>query len=107
MEYRIILNLLVYNKDRSNHLRGKMEVELPFAPSIGMHVKYKDMYPLLFKRVTWITDQDCFDCIVEEEFIPYEFCRGDDIEELIDRYDILRDAKDYNWVGFDNIYRDN
>ena len=106
MEYRVILNLLVYNKGRSNHLRGNMEVVLPFVPSVGMHIQYKDMYPLLFKRVTWLTDKECFDCTVEEVSIYYEFGLDDDIDELLDMYDILRNAKKYKWTGFDKIYRD-
>ena len=106
MEYRVNLNLLVFNEDRSNHLRGSIEVVLPFAPIVGMHIQYRDMYPLRIKRVKWLTDQESFDCTVEEELVSYEFSRGDDIEELIDRYDILGDAKKYGWIGFDNIYRD-
>jgi len=106
VKYQVTLNLLLYNENRSNHLRGSIEVVLPFAPTVGMQIRYKDMYPLRIKRVAWLTDQESFDCTVEEELCSYEFCRGDDIEELIDRYDILRDAKEYGWTGFDNIYRD-
>lgn len=106
MKYQVTLNLLIYNENRSNHLRGSIEVVLPFAPTVGMHIQYKDMYPLRIKRVEWLTDQESFDCIVEEKLVSYEFCRGDDIEELVDRYDILEDAKKYGWTGFDNIYRD-
>ncbi len=106
MEYRVNLNLLVYNEHRTNHLRGSMEVKLPFVPSVGMRVQYKDMLPLQFKSVKWLTDKECFDCTVEEDRTSYEFGLDDDIDELIDMYDILRDAKKYKWTGFDKIYRD-
>ena len=106
MDYRVKLNLLIYNKNRSNHIRGSIDVLLPFAPSIGIHIQYKDMYPLQTTRVEWITEQECFNCIVEDDLTGYEFDMDTDIDELIDDYDVLRDAKEYGWVGFDKIFRD-
>lgn len=71
-----------------------------------MHIQYMDMYPVQFKRVVWLSEQECFDCVVEDDCLN-KFGQNDDIEELIDLPDILRDAKKYGWPGFDKIFRIN
>jgi len=106
MEYQTKLTLMIYNKDRSNHLRAEGEIVLPFLPSEGMHLQVGNMYPITIVKVIWLTDDKIFHCITEEKMHDYEFDLDTDIDELTDVLDILRDAKLLGWKGCDKIYRD-
>lgn len=104
MVYMVLLKLSVYNTDRSSHLRGDLEITLPFAPQLGMNIEYEDMQPLQVKRATWRTQAQRFECLVEPD-TPYEFDLDSDVIELTQLLDILRDAKRHGWKGLDKIYR--
>jgi len=106
MEYKVILRLMIYNEDRSNHLSAYKEITLPFVPYVGLWLDQdnKEMSSKI-TYVRWVIDEECFYCFLEDE-CEYEFDIKTDIEELIDDLDILRDAKKYGWEGFDKIYRD-
>ncbi len=106
MEYRVILKYLFYNNDRSCHLSAKKEITLPFVPYIGLSIEEGDMYPIYFKSVNWLIDENCFYCNVEEDG-ENEFEIDDDIEELKEIFDTLRDAEKNGWIGFDKIYHNN
>ena len=103
MEYRVNLILQIYNFNRSNHLSAYKEVTLPFVPYVGLFIQEKGLYPLTFKEVTWLSEENCFNCIVEEE-VQYDFGLKDDLDKLIDTLDILRSAKNNGWDGFDKIF---
>jgi len=105
MEYRVNLILQIYNIDRSNHLSAHKEVTLPFVPYVGLYIQEKGLHPLTFKEVTWLSEENWFICIVEEEG-HYNFGLKDDLDELIDTLDILRNAKKNGWDGFDKIFSD-
>jgi hypothetical protein len=104
MEYRINLSLIVFNAERTAHLRGGSEIILPFVPVVGMHIKIGNMNPVLIKRVVWLSDEKCFHCDLEDG--QYKFKFGDDVMELTEMLDILREAKKDGWKGLDRIYRD-
>lgn len=104
-EFRVRLWLLVYNELRTSHLRGSIEMDLPFVPGVGMHLQYKDMYPLEIKTVTWLADEACFLCNVEDNG-RYDFDLNTNVTELAQVLDTLRDAKRYGWDGLDRIYSD-
>ena len=57
MEFRTKLTLVVYNKDRSNHLRAIRETVLPFVPSDGMYLQVGMAYPITITKVVWLTDE--------------------------------------------------
>lgn len=105
MTYHVRLKLWIYNTDRSNHLRGEMDIALPFPPQAGMHIEYEDMQPLHLKRVIWRTHAERFECLLESD-TPYEFDLDSDVAELTDVLDVLRDARRHGWKGLDRIYRD-
>lgn len=106
MEFRTKLTLMVYNKDRSNHLRAIRETVLPFIPSDGMHLQVGMAYPITITKVVWLTDEQMFHCTAEEMMYEYEFNLESDVDELIDMLNILANAKLNGWIGFDKIYRD-
>ena len=106
MEYRVNLNLLFYNDDRSCHLRAEKEITLPFVPYVGLSFEEKGIEcPMCIQTVIWSIDKKYFYCRVEEEAENiFEF--DDDIDNLREIFNTLRDAKKNGWVGFDKIYRD-
>lgn len=104
MQYKVCLILWVYNFDKSHHLRGELEVTLPFVPQESMCIQYKDMEPLEIKQVTWHSDSGFFTCDVEPKG-TYEFDLNSDVEDLAKMLDVLRDAKKYGWSGLDKVYR--
>jgi len=106
MEYRVNLNLLFYNDDRSCHLRAEKEITLPFVPYVGLCIEEKGIeHPMCIQKVIWPIDKKCFYCRVEEE-IEYIFEFDDDIDDLKKIFNTLCYAKKNGWVGFDKIYRD-
>ena len=104
MKYQTKLTLLIYNEDRSNHLRGETQIMLPFHPAVGIHIQIDGMYPIKVVKVIWLVKEEIFHCIAEEG--TYQFNLETDIGALTDDLDILRDAKQLGWDGFDQIYRD-
>ncbi len=103
MKYQTKLTLLIYNEDRSNHLRGETQIMLPFPPVAGICIQLDGMYPIQIVKVTWLANEETFHCIAEEGL--YDFDLETAIDELTDNIDILEDAKKLGWSGFDKVYR--
>lgn len=104
MKFQTRLTLLIYNEDRSNHLRGETQIILPFQPTVGIHIQIDGMHPIRVVKVTWLDIEQKFLCIAEEA--TYKFDMDMDIDALTDDLDIVRDAKKLGWDGFNKIYRD-
>lgn len=86
-------------------MRGSTEVLLPFVAMVGMQIQDKGMVPIRLKKGTWAIDENCFFCTGECEG-QFDFSLADDINELSELLDPLRDAQEYGWLGLDKIYRD-
>ena len=104
MNYRLKLLLNLFNQNRTNHISGSTEVNLPFAPYPGLHINFGDYLNLCVVKVAWKVDEECFYCVVEDG-CSYDFSLNSDISDLINDIEPIEEAMKLGWEGFKKVYR--
>lgn len=94
MEYRVILRLEILSYDGTKSAVGVREIHMPFPPQAGLIITdSKHIHRYALASVGWMTDEQCFDCYIQDQ--------AD--EEDLNMELAIYEARVCGWAGFEKV----